>query len=340
VEFDFKNVDSVAKAIGNASKVVVTVGPVEDGPRGQVSVDDALRVLEAAQVANVNHVVAVYEPGTGRIADGPLAGITSFFSLLFSSRIGGRKNDTDLLDSLAETDLSYTFIRAPATEGVDDYSPSTSNLVVAAEGISDSSGKVSKVQVATVVAAALSNTTASENKVVTLASDPYGTPRPLEESLSVIPTDGRRAVLRAERAEAEKEAQEKAAREAAEAEAREAAEDARRAAQLAAQLDAEAKKLAAEESRASALAAKAQAKAEAAAASVDGLASKAKELGIDSFTKTLSKLNPAKGGEKKNKAEKELVSAATGESASEQKSPQSFFGGLFRQQETIFVDDD
>lgn len=156
--------------------------------------------------------------------------------------------------------------------------------------------------------------------------------------LSVIPTDGRRAVLRAERAEAEKEAQEKESREAAEAEAREAAEDARRAAQLAAQLDAEAKKLAAEESRASALAAKAQAKAEAAAASVDGLASKAKELGIDSFTKTLSKLNPAKGGQKKDKTEKELVSAATGES--EQKSPQSFFGGLFRQQEAIFVDDD
>jgi len=144
VEFDFKNVDSVAKAIGNASKVVVTVGPVEDGPRGQVSVDDALRVLEAAQLANVNHFVAVYEPGTGIVADGPLAGIASFFSNLFG-RGAGAKDDMYLLDSLAETDLNYTFIRTPSTEGVDDYSPSTSNLVVAAEGVSDASGKVNNL---------------------------------------------------------------------------------------------------------------------------------------------------------------------------------------------------
>lgn len=142
VEFDFKNVDSVAKAIGNASKVVVTVGPVEDGPRGQVSVNDALRVIEAAQLANVNHFVAVYEPGTGSVADGPLAGISSFFSNLFNRGTGGAKDDMDLLYSLVETDLKYTFIRTPSTEGVDDYSPSTSNLVVAAEGVSDSSGKV------------------------------------------------------------------------------------------------------------------------------------------------------------------------------------------------------
>lgn len=172
---------------------------------------------------------------------------------------------------------------------------------------------------------------------------------------SVIPMDGRRAVLQAERAEAEEQAQEKAARELAEAEARAAAEEARRAAQLAAQLDAEAKRLAVEESRASALAAKAQARAEAAAASVDGLTSKAKELGIDTFTKTLSgrglglgsfvsKLGTVKGGEKKAKPEKELASvSAAVESASPQSSPkptpQKFFGDFFRQ-ETIFVDED
>ena len=145
VEFDFKNVDSVAKAIGNASKVVVTVGPVEDGPRGQVSVDDALKVVEAAQLANVNHFVAVYESGAGGVADGPLAGISSFFSNLFSGRAGGAKDDTYLLDRLVETDLKYTFVRTPSTEGVDDYSPSTSNLVIAAEGVSDASGKVNKL---------------------------------------------------------------------------------------------------------------------------------------------------------------------------------------------------
>ncbi|KAG0604947.1 hypothetical protein M758_9G021200 [Ceratodon purpureus] len=367
VEFDFKNVDSVAKAIGNASKVVVTVGPGEDGPRGQVSVDDALKVLEAAQMANVNHFVAVYESGAGSVADGPLAGISSFFSNLFSRGAGGAKDDTYLLDSLVETDLKYTFIRTPSTEGVDDYSSSTSNLVIAAEGASDASGKVSKIQVASVVAAALSNSTVSENKVVMVASDPYAPARPLEESLSVIPMDGRRAVLQAERAEAEEQEAEKAARELAEAEARAAAEEARRAAQLASQLEAEAKRLAVEESRASALAAKAQERAEAAAASVDGLTSKAKELGINTFNKTLSsrglglgsfvsKLGTVRGGEKsepkestrkaKPDAELATVSAAV-ESASQdvsqqpvQKPSQNIFGNFFRPQETIFVDDE
>lgn len=165
-------------------------------------------------------------------------------------------------------------------------------------------------------------------------------------------------MLQAERAEAEEQAQEKAARELAEAEARAAAEEARRAAQLAAQLEAEAKRLAVEESRASALAIKAQAKAEAAAASVDGLTTKAKELGIDSFTKTLSggglglgsfvsKLGTVKGGQEKPKAkpEKELASVVSAAApapaeAAAPKLPQKFFGGFFKPQETIFVDDD
>ena len=65
------------------------------------------------------------------------------FSNLFSRGAGGAKDETYLLDSLVETDLKYTFIRTPSTEGVDDYSSSTSNLVIAAEGASDASGKVS-----------------------------------------------------------------------------------------------------------------------------------------------------------------------------------------------------
>lgn len=92
-----------------------------------------------------NHFVAVYESGAGSVVDGPLAGISSFFSNLFNRGAGGAKNDTDLLDSLVETDLKYTFIRTPSTEGIDDYSPSTSNLVIAAEGASDASGKVNNL---------------------------------------------------------------------------------------------------------------------------------------------------------------------------------------------------
>jgi hypothetical protein len=84
---------------------------------------------------------------------------------------------------------------------------------------------------------------------------------------------------------------EQEAREQAEAEVQAAAEEARRATELATQLEAEARKLAAEETRAAALAAKAQARADAAAASVDGLTTKAKELGINTPAKTMAGVN-------------------------------------------------
>lgn len=177
---------------------------------------------------------------------------------------------------------------------------------------------------------------------------------------SAIPVDGRRAILEVERAEAEKEERENEARKLAEAEAREAAQDAQRASELAAQLEAETRRLVAEEARAAAFAAKAQAKAEAAAASVDGLTTKAKELGINTFAKTLSgqglgsfvpkledvgaRINTIKGGEKSTTKETKRTTdpepATVGAGAeSAQKALREFFAGLLKQ-ETIFVEED
>ncbi|KAG6550430.1 hypothetical protein Mapa_008393 [Marchantia paleacea] len=279
VEFDFKNVTSIAKALGNAGKVVVTVGPTEDGPRSKVTTDDALRVLEAAALSNTAHFVLVSDPGQGPAADNgnPLAGISSFFSNLFNKNT--EASETEVVDKIVESGLTYTIIRAGSTDGVDDYAPDGGNLVVEAEGASDPSFKVSKIQVASVVAGVFANAGVSENKVVEVASSPNAPSRPVDELLSAIPVDNRRAVLEEERARAEAEARDKEARAKAEAEAQAAIEEAREATMLAAQLEAEAKKLAAEEARAAALAAKAQARADAAAASVDGLQARAQELG-------------------------------------------------------------
>ena len=41
----FKDAESIAKAIGNASKVVVTIGSAENGPTSEVSASDALQVI-------------------------------------------------------------------------------------------------------------------------------------------------------------------------------------------------------------------------------------------------------------------------------------------------------
>ena len=57
MEFSFEDIESTAKAIGNASKAMVSIGPTEDGPSSKVTTTDALNVIEAAKLANVNHIV-------------------------------------------------------------------------------------------------------------------------------------------------------------------------------------------------------------------------------------------------------------------------------------------
>ena len=57
MEFDYKNVESIAKAIGAAAQVVVTIGPTEDGPKSNVSFEDASNVIDAAKLANITNLV-------------------------------------------------------------------------------------------------------------------------------------------------------------------------------------------------------------------------------------------------------------------------------------------
>ncbi|KAL3678697.1 hypothetical protein R1sor_021653 [Riccia sorocarpa] len=359
VEFDFKSVSSIAKAVGNAGKVVVTIGPSEDGPRAKVSTDDALRVLEAASLSKAAHFVLVSDPGKGVAVDnGPLAGITSFFSGLFNKNT--EASEAEVIEQIVESGLTYTIVKVGSTDGVDDYAPELGNVIIEAEGASDPSAKV-----------------------VEVTSSPFAASRPVEELIRAIPVDNRRAILEEERARVEAEERERESRAKAEAEAQAAIEEAREAAALAAQLEAEAKKLAGEEARAAAFAAQAQARAEAATASVDGLQAKAQELGGNPLRTISSRLGqtvsfkldeqinkkgrlssskaPEAVSEKSNgtpgfsfpslpslpKSQPKQKSAAgsfqpakaAATSGSSSKSS-GFLGGLFGPQETIYVDED
>ena len=130
VEFNSEDIESTAKAIGNASKAVVSIGPTEDGPSSKVTTTDALNVIEAARLANVNHVVVVYE------SDGEssniLDGISSFFGNLF------RKSEislAELIDRIVEMGLSYKILKASS---IDDFiSEKDYNLVLKAEESAD-----------------------------------------------------------------------------------------------------------------------------------------------------------------------------------------------------------
>lgn len=135
VESTFQDVESIAKAIGNASKVVVTIGPAENGPSSEVSTSDALQVIQAALLAGVGHVAIVVDgnPASGSTYN-VLDGFKSFFSNLFSQ---SQLSVPEFLQKVIETDVSYTFIK---TNLIEDFSPESSyNVVVSAEGSSGTS---------------------------------------------------------------------------------------------------------------------------------------------------------------------------------------------------------
>uniref|UniRef100_A0A5B7AHP9 NAD(P)-binding domain-containing protein n=1 Tax=Davidia involucrata TaxID=16924 RepID=A0A5B7AHP9_DAVIN len=268
VESTFQDAESIARAIGNASKVVVTIGPAENGPTSEVTTSDALQVIQAAQLAGVGHVAIIYDGSIMTASTyNVLDGISSFFNNLFSR--SQPLTITEFLQKLVETDVSYTLIKTRLTE---DFSPESSyNVVVSAEGsagANDYKSNVAKSQIASLVANVFSNTAVAENKVVEVFTDPSAPSRPVDEFFSAIPEDGRR------KAYAEALAMAKA-----EEEAIKATEKAREAAEAAKDLEEEVKKLEKQEARAAGLAEEAQEKAVAAGASVENLLNKAKDIG-------------------------------------------------------------
>ncbi|KAF0927595.1 hypothetical protein E2562_034473 [Oryza meyeriana var. granulata] len=353
VESDFDDPEAIAKSIGPATKVVVTVGAAEKGPDGGVvTTDEALQVVQAADLAGVAHVVVVYDQESG----GPsgessynvLDGFTSFFSNLFSRVQSLPLNE--FLAKVVETDVRYTIIKTSLT---DDYSPESSyGLVLAKEGSSSTTsstetGKVSKLQIAGLVAYVFSNLAVTENKVVQVSTSSSVTSNPIEEAFSAIPEDSRRKEYQeaVAKAQAEEEAQTLQR-------AREAEEDANK-------LKAKGKKTPSDEAAASAVSE--------AQASLENLISKAKGFSTDFSWEKLStqlagaatrdrysdeeepkaQIATVRGQAKAKKLapQRAVVKPAAQKTRPTPKQPESkpevrpVFGGLFKQ-ETIFVDED
>lgn len=129
MQSSFDDADSIAKAIGNASKVIVTIGPTENGPTTDVSTADALQVIQAAQLAGVGHVAVIYDESVGASTNNVLDGISSFFNNLFSR--SQPLSIQEFLQKVIETDVKYTLIKTSLT---DDFAPESSyNLVVLGE---------------------------------------------------------------------------------------------------------------------------------------------------------------------------------------------------------------
>ncbi|KAL0435011.1 UNVERIFIED_CONTAM: protein PLASTID TRANSCRIPTIONALLY ACTIVE 16, chloroplastic [Sesamum radiatum] len=363
VDSSYEDAESIAKAIGNASKVVVTIGPAENGPSAEVTTSDALQVIEAAQLANVGHVAIVYD-GSSAISStyNVLDGISSFFNNLFSR--SQPLTIAEFLQKVVETDVSYTLIKTSLTE---DFSPESSyNLVVTAEGNAGANDykvifltnyyslleTVAKSQIASLVADVFTNTAVAENKVVEVFTDPSAPSKAIDELFSAIPEDGRRKAYAEALAKAK-----------AEEEAIKASDQARAAAEATRKLEEEVKKLEEQEARAANLAAEAQEKAEAAGASVESFLEKAKGVSWENLGSQLKSavqkldnvpkvqiatvrgqakarsLPSLKAVVKKPARQPKDIPQPKSKQTDSKKETRKVFGGLF-QQETIYIDDD
>ncbi|KAI4383864.1 hypothetical protein MLD38_009659 [Melastoma candidum] len=349
VKSTFQDVESIAKAIGNSSKVAVTISPAELGPSDEVTPSNALLVVQAAKLAGVNHVVVVYDrnPSLGSSTYNVLDGISTFFSNLFSRT--QEMSLPEFIKGLVEADVSYTVIKASLT---DDYAAESSyNVVVSAEGGGGGGSgdyKVTKSRIASLVAGVFSNTAVAENKVVEVSVDPSAPSIPTDELFSAIPEDGRR-----------KEYAELLARTKAE-EALLAAEKAQEAATAVKKLE----KVAEQDVKTLNLNEQAKERAEAARISVEGIFDKAKGLRAGFSLEKLN-FNFSNGTSEPEEKPKVQVATVRGrakaqalpakkavvkkpspparkpvkEEVEEKKEVRKVFGGLF-QQETVYVDDD
>ncbi|KAL8089622.1 hypothetical protein AgCh_039193 [Apium graveolens] len=352
VESTFEDAESIAKAIGNAGKVVVTIGPAENGATTAVTASDALQVIQGADLAGVGHVAIVYDGSSSVSTNNVLDGISSFFNNLFSK--SQSLTMAEFIQGLVKTDISYTLIKAKLTE--DYLLESSYNVVVSAEGSGDSTNdyKVTKSQIASLVSDVFSNTEVAENKVVEVYADPTAPLRPVDELFSLIAEDGRR------KAYAEKVA--KAKVEEATIKANEKAQEAAVAAK---KLKEEVNMLESQDAQTDNFADKAQEKA---SASVENLMARAKEMSStfswDKFSSQIStavqnvseepkvqiatvrgqaraqKLPAKKAVMKKPPVfkRKEIQKPKTKQAESKVE-VKNVFGGLFKQ-ETIYVDDD
>ncbi|KAJ9543803.1 hypothetical protein OSB04_023510 [Centaurea solstitialis] len=216
VESTFQDAETIAKAIGNATKAVVTIGPGQNGPTTELTPSEALQFIQGAQLAGVGHVTIIYDSSSSDFTstNNVLDGISLFFNNLFAK--SQPLTLKEFIDGLIETDVNYTLIKTKLT---DDYALESSyNIVMTAEGITgENDYKVAKSRIASLVADVFSNTEVAENKVVEVATSPDAAARPVSELFSAIPEDGRRKAYAEAIAKAKAEEAMQAAEKAAEA---------------------------------------------------------------------------------------------------------------------------
>eukprot|EP00891_Asterochloris_glomerata_P001297 jgi/Astpho2/1297/Aster-06173 len=167
VPVDLEDEGTIAAAIGNAGRVVQAIGASEtnlldtSGPK-RVDGEAAINLVKAADKLGVLQYVMVTSLGTGKFG-WPASALNLFWGVLKWKKMAE--------EALEASNMSYLIVRPGGMERPGDDYKRTNNMRLENRD-KLFGGQVSRLQVAELVAAAVSNPDLAENKVLEVVAEP------------------------------------------------------------------------------------------------------------------------------------------------------------------------
>eukprot|EP00892_Ulva_mutabilis_P006057 jgi/Ulvmu1/3823/UM018_0034.1 len=181
VQYDLLDRDTIAPAIGNAACVVCAIGAPEDKPFDtsapkKIDGEAAIALVEEAKSSGVKRFLMVTSLGTTKIG-WPASALNLFWGVLYFKKLAEQ--------ALIKSGMAYTIIRPGGMERPTDTYKETHNTVLYPRD-TQFGGQVSRLQVAELIGACVSNPELSGNKTIEVVASEAIPPRPLEELLDGI----------------------------------------------------------------------------------------------------------------------------------------------------------
>ncbi|KAL3145400.1 hypothetical protein ABBQ38_001647 [Trebouxia sp. C0009 RCD-2024] len=185
VPVDLEDEDSIAPALGNAGKVVQAIGAAETklldfGAPSRIDGEAAIKLVNVAKDLGVKQYIMVTSLGTTKIGF-PASLLNLFWGILTFKKKAEK--------ALQASGIPYVIVRPGGMERPTDAYKRTHNVRLATRD-KLFGGQVSRLQVAELIAAAVTNPEAAENKVLEVVAEEGAEAREYLDLLTAHPVDG------------------------------------------------------------------------------------------------------------------------------------------------------
>ncbi|KAL3145005.1 hypothetical protein ABBQ32_003507 [Trebouxia sp. C0010 RCD-2024] len=185
VPVDLEDEDSIAPAVGNAGKVVQAIGAAETklldfGAPSRIDGEAAIKLVNVAKDLGVKQYIMVTSLGTTKIGF-PASLLNLFWGILTFKKKAEK--------ALQASGIPYVIVRPGGMERPTDAYKRTHNVRLATRD-KLFGGQVSRLQVAELIAAAITNPDVAENKVLEIVAEEGAEAREYLDLLTAHPVDG------------------------------------------------------------------------------------------------------------------------------------------------------